>query len=398
MATKVLDIELTQGPQPVSDLLGYTAVLALLRWRGRPLGQVRLDVNGDRLEGLAVWQAASRALGPILARTVLEEKWGPPAQPNAAPLPSASVVVCTRHRPDDLHRCLSALHHADLEGTEVIIVDNAPSDDQTRQVAHQFPVRYVIEPRRGLNWARTRGAALATGEVVLFTDDDVMVASDWPVNMRRPFADPAVSAVTGLVLPAELETPSQEFSEQQASFSRGFTRRVFTTPRLSPLAAANVGVGASMAFRREVLSRLQLFAVALDGGTPARSGGDTYAFYRLLSLGHSVVYTPEALAWHRHRHTAGELRATLFGYTLGTLVVWLRCLLEHHEVGVLPAAAWWLRHYHWRNLRDSLRRGPRHYPLALALAELGAYLAAPGAYLAARCQERCAVRAGGPLC
>ena len=43
----------------------------------------------------------------------------------------------------------------------------------------------------------------------------------------------------------------------------------------------------------------------------ACSGEETHAFYRLLSLGHRIVYTPDALAWHRHRRDMPELREQL---------------------------------------------------------------------------------------
>jgi glycosyltransferase involved in cell wall biosynthesis len=372
----------------------YAEALALLRWRGRPLGQVRLEVAGDCMPALEVWQAASAALGPALPAAALEAWWPRSGSPEPGPLPSATVVICTRHRPDDLRQCLQALLAADLTNVEILVVDNAPADHRTQQVVSEFGVRYAVEPRRGLNWARTRGAELATGDIVIYTDDDVLVAPDWANAIRQPFSDPNVAAVTGLVLAHELETAAQEFFERQTSFGRGYGRRTFMLSNLSPLAAANVGAGASMAFRRAVLTRVRPFALELDAGTAARSGGDTYAFYRLLSLGHQFVYAPEAVVWHRHRRTEAELRATLYGYTLGTLVCWLRCLLQHGELEVLLALAWWLRHHHWQNLADSLRRFPNGYPLRLALAEWGGCLAAPGAYLATRWQERRGLPAG----
>ena len=69
-----------------------------------------------------------------------------------------------------------------------------------------------------------------------------------------------------------------------------------------------------MAFRRTGFERFGLFDEALDAGTPARSGGDTEMFSRVLAAGLRIVYEPAALCWHRHRRTWPELCDTLYGY------------------------------------------------------------------------------------
>ena len=260
-------------------------------------------------------------------------------------------------------------------------------------MARAFPVTYLVEPRAGLNWARAAGARAASGDVVIYTDDDVVVETGWADAMRAPFAEPSVAAVTGLVLPLELETEAQELFElRYGGFGRGFVRREFTATSHRPLAAGQVGAGAAMAFRRSVLLAHRPFDVELDAGTAARSGGDTYAMYLLLAAGHRVVYTPEAVSWHRHRRTMEELRAQLYGYGVGTYAFFLRCLLQHGEWGVVEAGTHWLRKYHltqvWRALRG--KRGA--FPLDLAWAELRGCLAAPAAYRATRRRERALAR------
>ena len=90
----------------------------------------------------------------------------------------------------------------------------------------EFPVRYFQEPRRGLNWARARGVRLARHEVVLLTDDDVVVRSNWVNEMRRPFLEDNVGAVTGAVEPLELNG-GQYQHEQYSSFYRGFEQKTY---------------------------------------------------------------------------------------------------------------------------------------------------------------------------
>src|SRR2546428_12256692 len=81
-----------------------------------------------------------------------------PAMPRDACLPSCTVVICTRARPTHLERCLTAVARLVYAHFEVLVVDNAPSDVRTREVAAQWGVRYISEPVPGLSRARNRGA------------------------------------------------------------------------------------------------------------------------------------------------------------------------------------------------------------------------------------------------
>ena len=71
-------------------------------------------------------------------------------------------------------------------GFEVLVIDNAPSDDATAELVKTFPgVRYVPEPRPGLDFARNRAWIEATGELIAYLDDDVIVDSGWLAGLRR---------------------------------------------------------------------------------------------------------------------------------------------------------------------------------------------------------------------
>jgi len=389
MAVKVLDVDLSVLVGDHEGLEAFDRALVLLRWRGVPVGEIRMSIAAGRIAGIDLVRAAAEHVGAALAAAVLEESLSPGMESDGLrQLPACSVVIPTRNRPDDLARCLESICASRPADVEVIVVDNAPSDDRSRRLAAAFPVQYLCEPRPGVGWARRRGARAAQGEVVVYADDDVVVDRDWVDGMRRPFLEPHVGGVTGLVMPQDMLTPSQELFEAGCGFRRYFTPQAFSAASMHPLLIARVGAGASMAFRRRLIFETGLFDVEMDCGTVTRSGGDHYAFYLLLKAGHTIAYTPQALSWHRHRIDSRNLAIQLHGYSVGAFCLLLRCLLLHGELGALRVGGHWFVAHHLRELWRGIFRLAAAQPLRLTWAEIRGAFAAPWAHIASRRIER----------
>jgi GT2 family glycosyltransferase len=208
-------------------------------------------------------------------------------------------------------------------------VDNRPWEPDRRAAVETLAsedgrVRYVAEPRPGSSVARNRGLAETSANVVAFTDDDVIVDAGWLDWLVRPLElDPRVAVTTGLVLPASMETPEQEWFERHSGFGKGFTRMVFDLDDhrvervLYPYWGAAFGSGNSMAFRRSALVASGGFDPALGVGSRALAGGDIDAFSTMLVRGHRLVYEPRAVCWHDHRADRASLERQIFGYSVG---------------------------------------------------------------------------------
>jgi glycosyltransferase involved in cell wall biosynthesis len=201
-----------------------------------------------------------------------------------------TVIVCTRNRTALLARCLESLRRQSVENIEIIVVDNDPTIENAEQVAAQFGARYVVEPHRGLSRARNAGAALARGEILAFTDDDVVADASWIEALKRPFDDPRVAAVAGRVSLAD-------GADAVWSFPRG--EEILITrhdPDWFELANfGGVGNGANMAFRRSVFPR---FDVRLGLGAIIAGCEEHFAFFQLLEAGHAIAATPDAIVVH----------------------------------------------------------------------------------------------------
>jgi glycosyltransferase involved in cell wall biosynthesis len=373
------EIEVERPIEPLERLGDAVAVEALVRRKGDPVGWVRLPVADGRCSSAEICAALDRLTLP------------PPRTIAPAPGLKVTVAVCTRDRPEDLAACLDSLERSDYDSFEILVVDNAPSSEATRLLVERRAgrVRYVREPRPGLDWARNRAINEAHGDIIAFTDDDVTVDPGWIRALVAAFgSDETVAAVTGLVLPAELETEAQVLFERYRSFGRGFTpRRV--APGGGPLAhrygaAGDYGTGANMAFRRSLFGHIGAFDPALDVGTPTRGGGDLDMFFRVLKEGHVLVYEPCAMVRHRHRRSMEALRSQIadHGVSFSSYIVRSALTYPDERLAFARLACWWWAKTAFRALWP--KAAPASALRRLGLAELRGCVVGLGRYPAAK--------------
>jgi GT2 family glycosyltransferase len=250
---------------------------------------------------------------------------------------SVTVVVPTGGRAHALDRCLRSLCELRFGSFDVIVVDNQPHLAGTQSVVEAFAgslrVRYVAEPRPGSSVARNRGVAEAATEFVAFADDDVVVDSGWLRWLMHPFAEPAVTAVTGMILPLELGSEAQKRLEQYAGFSKGLVGRRYDLGAhraddrvLYPYWGGMFGSGASMAFRTAELAAAGGLDPALGAGSPARSGADIEVLTAAILRGGQIAYEPRAICWHEHTRDDAALRRQLFNYGVGFAAIMTKYL------------------------------------------------------------------------
>ncbi len=349
-AVQVADLDLVGDeavlrPGPGGPPVTHGEVFLLVRRSGRPVATLLTRVPEGADPRAVLTAAASGAPREAAAEDAARDAAGDAAGDAAAPPPYASVVVATRERAGQLARALDSLLAQDHPRFEVVVVDNAPVTGGTRELVERKyaeRVRYVCEPVPGLAVAHNRGLALARGEVVAFTDDDVVADPRWLGELTAPFAaDPRLGCATGLILPARLRTPAQVLLESHGGFAKGFTPTTYDPgdpPRdepLFPFTAGRFGSGANMAFRTDVLRAVGGFDPATGAGTAARGGDDLYGFVRVLAQGHRLRYTPYALVWHHHRETWSDLETQAYGYGAG-LTAYLTAILVNRPA-LLPA-------------------------------------------------------------
>ncbi|MES0811683.1 glycosyltransferase family 2 protein [Roseibium sp. SCPC15] len=323
---QVLDWELDDRfPSRLQDQLKpdgwYGGALCLFRSKGTPIALEEIHFNQSSDLKTCVSDVMKRLPDAKISHL--------PRAPKGPFSPWVTVVVATRDRTDSLLRCLDSLLKQSYSAMNIVVVDNAPSSNATADLiagvfAPSGRVHYARENRPGLGLAHNTGLALALGDIVAFTDDDVIVDSDWVAAIASEFAlSRKIGCVTGMILPAELETRAQYWTEHHGGFSKGVKRRVFDLEEnkpedpLFPYTAGAFGSGANMAFRRNALLEVGAFDAALGAGTPARGGDDLASFVAILEAGYQLVYTPGAIVWHYHRRAEAGIQRQAYGYGVG---------------------------------------------------------------------------------
>lgn len=412
---QVLDIELEPAGCPDGPLTTTAgeratagAASVLVRLHASPLAQLELDLPPQPDAELVRRLARDRAGEEMRAHLADDAAAGPSAgcaawPPLPSPAPRPTVVVPTVGR-EELAGCLRSLLAQEYPDFEVVVVDNAPSDERRRLLDRVLAevedpagrLRRVLEPTAGASYARNRGLAAATGPLVAFVDDDVLVDRRWLRAVVTAFESvPDVACVTGLVLPWELETVEQNWFVQYGGFGKGFRRRAFDLGEhrgehaLYPYLPGQFGTGANSAFRTDVLRGLGGFDPALGMRRPVVGGEDIDVLLRTVLAGHVLVYEPQALLWYQPFREYRSLQRQMVIYGRGLAAVLLKAALSDGAIARdiarrLPAGLRFLLSA--ESGKNSGRTSD--YPRELALRELAGVLSGPPAYAWARRRAR----------
>jgi len=308
----MMDHEVDSLPREVSLPPGCGGVAIVLRRNRIPVGFVMRESRQDGNVPLQDLPLESLPSGQI--------------PDSNAPLPGirkVTIAVCTYNRPDTLARCLESIVGIDPSGLELefLVVDNASPDRRTFQVASSFPqVTYLLEKQRGLSHARNRAIRAATGEVIVFIDDDAVPDKDWIGGIRAAFQqNPEAMAVSGPIMPMELATDAQILYQGRGGHCRGCQKVVFTSTLPGsptyPCGEASFGAGANMAFRVKLFEQIGLFDPLLS--TSSAAADDLDIFYRTIRAGFKWAYEPQMLVFHEDRRDMASLRRQAYNWSCG---------------------------------------------------------------------------------
>lgn len=223
---------------------------------------------------------------------------------------SVCVIIPSVGNADELGIVLDGLESQDYFGPlEIVVV--GPTNDPGRQQAESRGIRFIDD-----QGCRTRAdacnIALAStdSEVVMFTDDDVIVPEEWVSRLSRWFERPEVAGVGGPNF-----GPPEHSTLLQQVIDVSFCSRIFTTGTNygkigeSELEEVEQLPGVNSAYRRSVLKEVGSFS---EGSIGAE---DVLLDHSIRSSGHRLWTDRTAIMWHRRRNLA-RVRKQISNYGL----------------------------------------------------------------------------------
>jgi glucosyl-dolichyl phosphate glucuronosyltransferase len=211
-----------------------------------------------------------------------------------------SILICTRNRADSLRQTLNSLFcPSNLQSPEweAVVVDN-DSDDHTAQVCldfrERFPghFRFLVEKKHGKSNALNSAIAAARGDILAFTDDDVLCAPDYLQGIRTVFGQHTADGVQGRVL-LDCEGGHPEWLDRYLGLTVGWRDCGDEVIDLDGTLC-----GTNMVVRAEVFRKISGFLPELGPGVIGL-GEETELSLRMRQAGFRLLYAPQILIRHR---------------------------------------------------------------------------------------------------
>ena len=216
-----------------------------------------------------------------------------------------SVIICTYNRDKYIYNVLKSIAGNDFfpEKFEIILVDNNSTDNTTTECNRfrtDFPqttFHYFIEKNQGLSHARNKGIKEATGDILIYVDDDATVNKEYLQTYYHFFEQhPAAMAAGGPIIPV--------YETQEPKWMSHFTLPLITGylyngDRVSEFKHGKYPGGGNAAYRKSVFEKIGFFNVDLGRkGDNLMGAEEKDIFDKMRSSGMKYYYLPEAILYH----------------------------------------------------------------------------------------------------
>ncbi|QWV92461.1 glycosyltransferase [Geomonas oryzisoli] len=215
-----------------------------------------------------------------------------------------SVVICTYNRSELLEAALRSVISQDfpLDRFEVVVVDNNSTDDTRERVAAissgaAVKTSYVFVEKQGLSYARNAGIEASSGEIVVFTDDDIEADRYWLSNLVDAFTQPEVCCAGGPLKPLWLH-PRPEWLVDELLPAIAISD--FPAAELGEFKSPSYPWGANIAFRKRVFQSIGMFPTDLGRvGTRLLSNEEIFLCRRIVRNGLRIAFAEKAVIYHK---------------------------------------------------------------------------------------------------
>jgi len=230
--------------------------------------------------------------------------------------PTVSVIIVNWNGAEHLRLCLPSLASQSFELLEIIVVDNRSSDDSA-DVVRSFGVRWLpLELNLGLAPGLNRGATMASGDLLLFVNNDMRFDRGFVAALVEPFErDQEIFATDGMqfnwdgTLPAHMASRLTNAPRGRDSPTELVPGLHFYQEMNTEKSSVFMASAACMMVRRTFFEELGGFDSRLPLGYE-----DVEICWRAWVRGRKTLYVPSAICWHRIGASIRSLEAARFGF------------------------------------------------------------------------------------
>ncbi|AFY75518.1 MAG: glycosyltransferase family 2 protein [Hydrococcus sp. C42_A2020_068] len=233
--------------------------------------------------------------------------------------PSISIIIPTYRREEPLQETLEDVLKQDYSAFEVLVIDQTPTHTPTveaylEQLAESGKIRWFRVNWASLPGARNYGVRRATGEIILFIDDDVKLPEGYLQAHARNYQErPEIGAVAGRVFDRMKLADSQKINPKDSPYSIDYLPPQAMDPGIAwyyidlvhtvkPQRVISTR-GCNMSFRRDIFTERGIWFDERFRGSAVREESDFCL--RLRQTGYHIWYDPEAYLVHLGEETGG---------------------------------------------------------------------------------------------
>lgn len=209
-----------------------------------------------------------------------------------------TIVICTYNRSNLLKKCLLSLKRQVLQNknTEIVVIDNS-STDNTKKVTTSFAgkdkkIRYFVEKKIGLSYARNRGWSEAKGDFVAYIDDDSIADKQWIKNILRFIkTNPKATVFGGPYFALNKKELPSWLPPEVAQDTHGKRKKILEKNEFLS--------GTNMIYQRKLIKKNDGFSVNLGmSGKKMGYGEETELQIRLKKKNIDIYYDPKIIVYH----------------------------------------------------------------------------------------------------
>lgn len=219
-----------------------------------------------------------------------------------------SVLITTRNRAEILRQCLKSLVRQSRKPDEIVVVDNATSDN-TKEIIksfHSLKIKYFFEKNIGIAFGRNKGLKEAKGDIFAFIDDDCLATKNWLKEIEKTFKSD--KNIVGIVGRNENIFPKNSYAAaEQCWFLYWYLKQISSRNKEEILKDGEIIDFKNSAFRSSFFGKIKFNTDLMTGKFSEEDTEIRVRLFRKLKLKEQIIYQPKAMVYHRNKPTFLEL-------------------------------------------------------------------------------------------